>query len=109
VTDIPIQLSEPVEVTWTLDDVQRARAFAVSIAKPLLTSQGLASKTPPDVNDLIRLAQWLLDGETEDLYPYSDSDGTVHLGPKVWMKPEGFLWVNGNLYEPAAEDGHDDD
>lgn len=103
--ETPIQLTEPTEVTWTLNEEQRARAFAVSVAKPLLTAtSGFTGKTPPDVGDLIRLAAWILDGQQGDRYPYTDSEGAVHLGPDVWMKPEGYLWANGVLYEPTPKE-----
>lgn len=101
--------TEPVEAKKVLDEKQRARSFAAYLARPLLTTNGgvLAGKVAPDVNDLIRMATWILDGESEDLYPYTDTEGTIHLGPRVWMKPEGFLWVNGVLYEPSHEEGDD--
>jgi hypothetical protein len=90
-----------------LDEVQQKRTLALAIARPLLGSQTLGSRTPPDVNDLIALATWIIEGSDDSpLYPYADSDGTVHLGPTTWMKPEGFLWSSGTLYEPSTDDGH---
>ena len=88
---------------------QATRVAALDIARPLLTHNGLASKTPPDVSDLIRLAAWIVNGEDEPLYPYTDSEAVLHLGPRVWLTPSGDLWANGNLYEPSSDDGHDED
>jgi hypothetical protein len=106
----PITEPEILEIEGNLNDEQSTRVAALEIAKPLLTHSGIASRTPPTVDDLITLAEWIVKGgDTSPLYPYADSDGTVHLGPNVWMKPEGFLWVSGSLYEPSSEDGHDED
>lgn len=98
----------PVETQQSLDSEQGRRVTALNIAKPLLTHTGIASRTPPEVSDLIRLAAWIVSGEDEPLYPYSEPDGTVHLGPAVLMKPDGYLWVNDVPYEPSADDSDDD-
>lgn len=87
-----------------LNEDQVARMFVLAMVKPLLTAQGLASKTPPDVRDLIALATWVISGDKEPLFPYTDDDGTVHLGVGIWLKPDGYLWVKGMLYEPTEED-----
>jgi len=93
-----------------LDDVQRARIFALTVARPLLTGQGLASRTPPAVDDLIRLAQWLIDGEVTDLYPFLSGDVTV-LGPEIFSANDTSVisWKGRNYVPEEDEDGHDDD
>ena len=88
-----------------LDQTQTARTLALSVARPMLTGQGLASRTPPDVNDLIRLAQWILDGEYDDLYPFLNGDVTV-LGPEIFTSNDSSVicW-KGRNYVPQ-EDTH---
>jgi len=106
-----MDLAEPLPDTpekETLTERQRARVVALEIARPLLTSTGIASRTPPSLDDLIRLATWVLDGITEPLYPYTDTEATVHLGPAVWMVPDGYLYANGVIYEPVTEEDDDE-
>ena len=87
-----------------LDQTQTARTLALSVAKPMLTGQGL-SRTPPAVDDLIRLAQWIIDGEYTDLYPFLNGDVTV-LGPEIFTSNDSSVicW-KGRNYVPQ-EDTH---
>lgn len=110
----PIDLSEPMTTppepqTGILTEDQARRAVSLSIAKPLLTAQGLASKTPPTVDDLVRLAEWILSGETEELYPFLLSDHALQIGPEAVLRPDGFAVIKGVVYEPTSDDGHDGD
>jgi hypothetical protein len=106
----PINLDQPIQVLVDgLTEEQRARTMAAACARAMLTGQKFGGRVPPDASDLIRLADWIITGESEPLYPYSEPDGTVHLGPNVLMKPDGYIWVNGEPYEPASDDGHDED
>lgn len=101
---------EPTEGVGLLSEEQARRALALSIARPFLTSTSITSKAAPDVSDLITLAEWIVEGgDKSPLYPYADNDGTLHLGPAVWLVASGDLWANGNLYEPSTDDGHDGD
>jgi len=103
--------TEPVDTEARLLDLeQKARTLALSAARPLLTAQGLTSRTPPDVNDLIRLAQWILDGEYEDLYPFLNGDVIV-LGPEIFAASGGdvICWKGRNYVLEDDEDGHDND
>lgn len=105
-TEEPIDLTMPVGTTPMdhsplLDDDQARRAVSLSIARPLLMGKGgaFSGTAGPDVSDLIRLAGWIVDGEQEPLYPFTDAEAVVHLGPKITMRPDGYLYVNGDLYE----------
>jgi hypothetical protein len=92
-----------------LSHEQQARAFALGIARPFLTNTGLASKISPAPDDLITVATWIIQGpDHTPLYPYADTDAKVHLGPTVWMQPDGYLWVNGSLYVPSPNDEHEE-
>jgi len=108
------ELSEPMPdadiEARLLDLEQKARTLALSAARPLLTAQGLGSRTPPDVNDLIRLAQWILDGKYEDLYPFLNGDVTV-LGPGIFSANDRSVicWRGRNYVPEEDDDGHDDD
>lgn len=98
----PMKLSEPTPDLMSED--QRRRALTLAMAKPLLTaSSAFAGRTPPDVSDLIALADWIITGTQGDLYPYADHEGIVHLGPNITMRPEGYLYVNGDLYVPQSD------
>lgn len=105
-----MNLSEPIiepEVPdeGLLDPDQARRAYAATLARPLLTNAGIGSKMAPKVDDLILLANWIVEGADDSpLYPYADADGTVHLGPDVTLRPGGFLLAHGNLYEPSSQD-----
>lgn len=99
----------PEDPDQLLTSEQATRAFALSIAKPFLTHTGLASKTPPTVDDLITLANWIVQGSDDSpLYPYADADGTVHLGPNTSMSPDGYLQNGGVLYQPSADDNREE-
>lgn len=101
-----MDLDQPMEEKpETLSPEQRQRAAAVILARQYLMGQGLAGRTPPDVDALIRLADWLVSGEVEDLYPYLHADGTVQMGPEVLLRADGYVEVKGTLYEPAGDDG----
>lgn len=102
--ETPMDLTEPMDLEvkqGVLSDLQTARLITLTLCKPLLTGTGLASKTPPAVEDLIRLAEWALSGESEDLYPYLQADGTVQLGPNVTMQPDGYVVIKDSTYEPV--------
>lgn len=108
----PMDLTDP--VTTEAPDVgvfteeQAGRAVALAIAKPLLTSQGLASKTPPTVQDLITLADWMLTGSPKQQeYPYTVANVTV-LGPQVIAMENGGVinWLGVN-YIADEEDPPD--
>jgi hypothetical protein len=97
-------MTDPTPEQPLLTEEQRARCFAATMAKPLLSTQGLASKTPPDVNDLIRLAAWLLGGEETDLYPYLSGD-TIVLGPEIFVAQDhSVLCWKGSNYVPQLDD-----
>lgn len=88
----------------SLNPEQRARVAAATLMGPLLTSTGFASKAAPDVSDLIQISEWVVKGEG-DLYPFSQGDGTVKLGPDVVMQPDGYVNINGTLYLMAENEG----
>ena len=106
-----IDLDQPVQVLVDgLNEEQRQRTMALAVARALMATQKFGGKTLPSADDLIQVANWIVDGNDDSpLYPYADADGTMHLGPTVQMKPDGWVWVNGNLYEPSADDSHDED
>lgn len=104
-SDEPMNLSEPMPEVGILTEEQVSRAVALAIAKPLLTSQGLASKTPPTVQDLITLADWMLTGSPRQReYPFTEANVQV-LGPQVIAMENGAVinWGGVN-YIPDEED-----
>ena len=88
-----------------LTDEQVARAVAAAIAKPLLTAKPFGAT---NVEDLIRLADWILvGGPKHPEYPITAGNVQV-LGPGVIASDNGGVinWLGVN-YIPD-EDGDDD-
>lgn len=89
----------------SLNDEQRVRVAALNMAKPLLSNKGLmGTNTPPELDDLLKLAAWILDGQTEALYPFQSGD-TLVLGPEIFVAIDGstICW-KGTNYEKQEED-----
>lgn len=89
----------------SLSDEQRVRVAALNMAKPLIAEKGLlGTGKAPDISDLIRLANWILEGEEGPLYPFTSGDVLV-LGPEVTVGVDGgtIVW-RGSRYHLNEED-----
>lgn len=95
----------------SLSEEQRTRVGALNLAAPLLAEKGLLGVgKPPDIGDLIRLADWILSGESEPLYPYTSGE-VVILGPELFVNLDSttICWKGQNFYSaPFGEDADDD-
>lgn len=92
-----------------LTQEQEQRALALSLAHPLLVSKTLGGERSVDVFDLIRLAQWILDG-TDLIDSLSHSPAV----PSLMGNPVGDLtdedWTPIDFTkEPAPGDGNTED
>lgn len=108
VTNPTVDWSEPMKEEGILTPEQVARGVALGIVKPLLTATGLASRTPPSVDDLIALADWMLTGSPKQQeFPFAIADAIV-LGPNVIATDNGAVinWGGVN-YLPDEEDSQD--
>jgi hypothetical protein len=84
----------------SLDEEQRRRVGALNMARPLITDKSLlGAYQAPDVDELIRLAQWILSGKPEELYPFVSGDVLV-LGPEIFVGIDGkaVCWRGSNYY-----------
>jgi len=88
-----------------LNAEQLCRNEALELSKALLSTKGLlGTDSAVDVNDLIKLATWILDGSDEPLYPFASGDVVV-LGPQVFASSEGNVinWLGANYNKQEDE------
>lgn len=96
----------PVETQQGLDSEQSRRVSALNLARPLLARPLVA----PPVEDLVRLADWILTGSPRQrTYPFTEGNVQV-LGPSVIATDNGAVinWLGVN-YLPDEEDTQDED
>jgi len=102
-----IPLAEPLPEHEVLTDEQVSRAVAATLAKPLLAAKPFGATS---VEDLIRLADWILTGSPRQReFPFTVADVQV-LGPNVIATDNGGVinWLGVN-YVPDEEDTEEDD
>lgn len=88
----------------SLNPEQRARTAAICLAKPLLVYNHGDSSSPPEVNDLIQAAQWIVTGQMHrpefkegQRYPAELGD-VILLGPEIFAAADGrvICWQGQN-------------
>lgn len=98
--------AEPLPKEDLLTPEQTARAAALNLARPLLAKPLVA----PAVEDLVRLADWILTGSPRQRdYPFTEGSVQV-LGPSVIATDNGAVinWLGVN-YLPDEEDTQEDE
>jgi hypothetical protein len=104
--EIP-DLTQPLPDEGVLSKEQVARAVAATLAKPLLAAKPFGATS---VEDLIRLADWILaGGPRQREYPFTEGDVQV-LGPGVIASDNGSLinWLGVNYLPDEEEEELDD-
>ena len=99
------------EPSLSLDDTQGARVLALGLVKPMLTSNRFGGNAAPSVDDLIQLAEWVLNGVRPEprQYPIQQGD-VIILGPEIFATEDGrvICW-QGENYVIEDEEVHRDD